>query len=505
MALNFPNNPGDGELFPLSPLANQKQYVYSTSSQRWEVVVNPSSPVVGFVPETSRVDSADMPTGTTLERSVTPEEGYLRYNSETSFFEGFQNNKWCSLSPILNSVISYNVSDVIELTNLLDYLQSIEIGSEAEIDINCSPGTYTFTSPYVLRKDLSKVRIIGASLLAPIPFGLSSSGPNGFQSGNGFAYINRPTNSDFNNTLQANRTYLLNTFTTIFTGSSGILNLVSAKLGELRNIAFISNDLDITSINSQTNRPLSINLNSSVAKLDSVCILGYIDGILISNASSIGEIINSSFINNIFNISITNNSVINFFNGNTILNAQSDGIVCVRNSLGYIFNSDSNGIYFSFNGRRGINSSISSNVDVQANGFNTFIDISGNSETGIFCNSGGSISLNMAYIINNNLTGVSSSRASHISLFNPTTINSTINDNSNALICTSGSVIYAEDFSISGTTVQALNCSTHSVINLISATIISGNNNASATDLSLIKKIPFFTTIDSTTNNSIIS
>jgi len=51
----------------------------------------------GKVPQTSTTGSAEIPAGTTLERDGSPSAGYLRFNSTTSGFEGYDGTAWGSI------------------------------------------------------------------------------------------------------------------------------------------------------------------------------------------------------------------------------------------------------------------------------------------------------------------------------------------------------------------------------------------------------------------------
>lgn len=50
-ALNFPNNPTDGQLYPIAPTANQIQYKYNSSKQAW--LVNPATAITPVIVVTS--------------------------------------------------------------------------------------------------------------------------------------------------------------------------------------------------------------------------------------------------------------------------------------------------------------------------------------------------------------------------------------------------------------------------------------------------------------------
>ena len=50
-----------------------------------------------FVSETSATGSAELPVGTTAQRDGSPSNGYMRYNTTTSGFEGYSGSAWGSI------------------------------------------------------------------------------------------------------------------------------------------------------------------------------------------------------------------------------------------------------------------------------------------------------------------------------------------------------------------------------------------------------------------------
>ncbi len=53
--------------------------------------------VTGFVSETGATGSAELPVGTTAQRDGSPSNGYMRYNTTTSGFEGYSGSAWGSI------------------------------------------------------------------------------------------------------------------------------------------------------------------------------------------------------------------------------------------------------------------------------------------------------------------------------------------------------------------------------------------------------------------------
>lgn len=63
---------------------------------------DPLNPIVGlddslYMAKTGNTGSAELPTGTTLERDVVPEEGYLRFNSDEKEAEIYNGTEWTSV------------------------------------------------------------------------------------------------------------------------------------------------------------------------------------------------------------------------------------------------------------------------------------------------------------------------------------------------------------------------------------------------------------------------
>jgi hypothetical protein len=52
---------------------------------------------VGFVEQTSFTGSADIPTGTTAQRDVSPQAGFFRFNTTLGKFEGYTGSSWGSV------------------------------------------------------------------------------------------------------------------------------------------------------------------------------------------------------------------------------------------------------------------------------------------------------------------------------------------------------------------------------------------------------------------------
>jgi hypothetical protein len=66
--------------------------IYNGSA--WQVTVISTD---GLVSKTSATGSAEMPTGTTAQRDGSPSAGFLRFNSTTTGFEGYNGSEWGSI------------------------------------------------------------------------------------------------------------------------------------------------------------------------------------------------------------------------------------------------------------------------------------------------------------------------------------------------------------------------------------------------------------------------
>lgn len=99
MAYDFPNNPTDGQIYPVPAAAGQAQYQWVASRNHWVTLgLNGSPPSRQFVPQTDDTGSAVMPSGTTVQRDGTPLEGYTRWNQDLSCLEVYDGDKWICLN-----------------------------------------------------------------------------------------------------------------------------------------------------------------------------------------------------------------------------------------------------------------------------------------------------------------------------------------------------------------------------------------------------------------------
>lgn len=61
------------------------------------IIFNSGQTISGYVVETSATGSAEIPAGTTLERDASPSAGYIRFNTTSTQFEGYNGTVWTSI------------------------------------------------------------------------------------------------------------------------------------------------------------------------------------------------------------------------------------------------------------------------------------------------------------------------------------------------------------------------------------------------------------------------
>jgi hypothetical protein len=59
-----------------------------------DITFNSGQTIDGYVPQTSTTGSAEVPSGTEAERDGSPSAGYLRFNTDTDSFEGYDGTDW---------------------------------------------------------------------------------------------------------------------------------------------------------------------------------------------------------------------------------------------------------------------------------------------------------------------------------------------------------------------------------------------------------------------------
>jgi hypothetical protein len=62
-----------------------------------DITFNAGQTIDGYVPQTATTGSAEVPSGTELERDGSPAAGYLRFNTDVNQFEGYNGTSWASV------------------------------------------------------------------------------------------------------------------------------------------------------------------------------------------------------------------------------------------------------------------------------------------------------------------------------------------------------------------------------------------------------------------------
>ena len=107
MAYDFPNNPTDGQIYPVPAAAGQAQYQWIASRNHWiSLGVSGSPPSEQFVPQTGDTGSAVMPSGTSVQRDGTPQGGYTRWNQDLSCLEVYDGDRWVCLNDQVETPVS---------------------------------------------------------------------------------------------------------------------------------------------------------------------------------------------------------------------------------------------------------------------------------------------------------------------------------------------------------------------------------------------------------------
>jgi hypothetical protein len=87
------------------------------------------------VSQTQSNGSIDVPSGTSAERDSTPQEGYLRYNSELQVFEGYYGGAWQAvgggqmLGQAQTKAISYNAQSIAENITIPSGVNAYSVGN----------------------------------------------------------------------------------------------------------------------------------------------------------------------------------------------------------------------------------------------------------------------------------------------------------------------------------------------------------------------------------------
>jgi hypothetical protein len=101
-----------GQTFPgLLPL--------SGGTMTGNIVFNPGQTISGYTPRTSTTGSAVLPTGTEAERDDPASAGYIRFNTDSSQFEGYNGTSWVSVGggPAFRATSSASITYITRNVN----------------------------------------------------------------------------------------------------------------------------------------------------------------------------------------------------------------------------------------------------------------------------------------------------------------------------------------------------------------------------------------------------
>ena len=163
MAYDFPNNPTDGQIYPVPAAAGQAQYQWIASRNHWiSLGVSGSPPSEQFVPQTGDTGSAVMPSGTSFQRDGTPREGYTRWNQDLSCLEVYDGAKWICLNDQVETPVSLG-----DLTVLAGTTVSLTDGNYTYDNLTIeNTGTLRLTSKLTRIRVLNNISIAGTLYLA---------------------------------------------------------------------------------------------------------------------------------------------------------------------------------------------------------------------------------------------------------------------------------------------------------------------------------------------------
>jgi len=412
MTVNFPNNPVDGELFPITPSPGTRQYRWNNNLGAWQTVDTGGS--LNFVEKTGNNNSAVIPTGVTSQRDSSPLRGYFRYNSESEKFEGFDGTNWYSLPYLIDTDLIFNISTANELLDILTFVSQSVVGLNRQILINCAPGIYEFTEPVVLKgANFSSVSLRGAPLNGNFPKGLSNSGSGGIQSGDGLAFFLNPVEFQIDSVYSTNRIFLESRIPTIFRAinNTGLFQLIQTSFGEISNIFFqggeILNSNLKDAIFARSIGGLSLIGSSFVELLQNCAFMGFSNGIGVTDNSSISNANNIICTSNAEGVDCSRNSTLGNFGLNVSCNMNYvNGLTCFISSSAQIFAVENISLVvdFSANGGSGILIDGNSSFEVFQNVIfpNNFLRAGFNAGSGIFSTSGSVISIIYGVDISNN-------------------------------------------------------------------------------------------------------
>ncbi len=105
-----------------------------------------------IVSKTSLTGSAPLPSGTTAQRDGSPSAGFIRFNTETAFFEGYDGSAWGAVGAVDLGAVDEDI--IPDATSARDLGSSAKAWAEVHADkailTDLSDGTTTVGAEYVV-------------------------------------------------------------------------------------------------------------------------------------------------------------------------------------------------------------------------------------------------------------------------------------------------------------------------------------------------------------------
>ena len=84
-----------------------------------DIVFNTGQTIDGYIVETSATGSAEIPAGTDAQRDASPSAGYMRFNTTSSTFEGYDGTSWTSIGAGSSGPVDADTLDTLDSTSFL--------------------------------------------------------------------------------------------------------------------------------------------------------------------------------------------------------------------------------------------------------------------------------------------------------------------------------------------------------------------------------------------------
>ena len=84
-----------------------------------DIVFNTGQTIDGYIVETSATGSAEIPAGTDAQRDASPSAGYMRFNTTSATFEGYDGTSWTSIGAGSSGPVDADTLDTLDSTSFL--------------------------------------------------------------------------------------------------------------------------------------------------------------------------------------------------------------------------------------------------------------------------------------------------------------------------------------------------------------------------------------------------